>query len=66
LNASLVCHACHAGFNHTREEEQYLFNKNVIFLKNTGYQPTEKDFDFLRAHSWLIKSNIDFEKWLNS
>lgn len=48
FNCSILCGYCHEHMNHNQEEEQKLFNITLQYLYEITYQPTEKDYQFLR------------------
>lgn len=56
FNACVLCHDCHEAVKHTEEERHLLFNKNLQFLIDTHYKPTEKDCDFIKRHPFLVKN----------
>lgn len=67
LNASILCRQCHEHVGHSEEEEQELFFKNLVYLKNIGYELTESDSDFMEANfSRLIERNPRIKKWLQA
>lgn len=56
FNASLLCRECHSHVGHTQEEEIRLFKKNLAFLIREKYKPIEKDWQFLRDHTHLLRA----------
>lgn len=54
FNAVLLCGYCHHHVLQTRSEQRRLFEKTLAFLIAQRYAPTEYDYDFLRAHPWLV------------
>lgn len=54
FNAVVLCGTCHAHVLQTRPEQRRLFRRTLAFLIEARYRPVEKDFDFLRAHPWLV------------
>ncbi len=54
FNACPLCKDCHAHIGHSQEEEKELYLIVVQFLIQERFMPTEKDYQFLREHSYLI------------
>lgn len=50
FNAFLICRACHEKCNHNREEEKKYFHINMQFLLDSGYKPTDDDYQFIRQN----------------
>lgn len=66
LNSILVCGTCHETLNHNEEEEKFLFNKTLKFLKGENYKLIEIDFVFLQNNPRLLRNNQDLDLWLKS
>ncbi len=47
FNSAVVCHECHSKMGHSTEEHQRVFNKSVVVLHEIGFNPEQKDIDFL-------------------
>lgn len=54
FNACPLCSLCHRHIGHTQEEEKELHGYTFVFLLKERFKPNEKDYNFLRTHSWLI------------
>lgn len=67
FNASVLCRQCHEHVGHSEEEEQELFFKNLVYLKNIGYEITDADSTFMEKNfDRLIGRNPRIKKWLQA
>lgn len=53
LNASPVCHSCHAQVGHSEEEEKLLFKRTLHYLTTHDYKINKKDHEFINSYQRL-------------
>lgn len=54
FNSSCLCKKCHEHIEHTQEREAELFLKTLKYLYNLQYVPIQEDFDFIKAHPYVL------------